>query len=123
MDTLAWYLGRLLFGGFFLYNAYNHVTSLGAFTQYAQSKGIPSPKEAVLASGVLLAIGGLSVLFNVYLTIGLIALVVFLVPVTFVVHAFWKIQDPMGRMHERIQFSKNIALLGAVLIMLAPRAI
>jgi hypothetical protein len=34
-------------------------------------------------------------------------------------HTFWKIQDPMAKMGEMINFTKNIALLGAVLILLA----
>jgi putative oxidoreductase len=119
MEVIPWYLGRLLFGGFFLYNAYNHFTSVQNMTAYAQSKGVPSPKGAVIVSGIVLVIGGFCVLFDVYLTVGLIALVVFLLPVTVMVHAFWKIHDPMARLGERVQFGKNLALLGAVLIMLA----
>jgi uncharacterized membrane protein YphA (DoxX/SURF4 family) len=59
------------------------------------------------------------VLFDILPGFGLIALVLFLVPVTFIMHAFWKIQDPMAKMGETINFTKNIALLGAVLILLA----
>ncbi len=119
MDTFLWYLGRLIFGGFFLYNAYHHFSGLQNMTAYAQSKGVPSPKAAVIVSGILLLIGGFCVLFDVYLTVGLIALILFLLPVTAMVHTFWKIQDPMARMGEQVQFAKNLALLGAVLIMLA----
>jgi len=118
MEAILWYLGRLIFGGFFLYNAYHHFANVQNMTAYAQSKGVPSPKAAVIASGILLAVGGFCVLFDVYPTLGLIALVLFLLPVTVMVHAFWKIQDPMGRLGERVQFGKNLALLGAILIML-----
>jgi putative oxidoreductase len=117
MDLL-WYLGRLLLGGYFLYNAYNHFANATMMAGYAQSKGVPSAKAAVIGAGILLAIGGLSILINEYLTIGLIALVLFLVPVTFMMHAFWKAQDPGARMGETVNFAKNTALLGAVLIML-----
>jgi hypothetical protein len=34
-------------------------------------------------------------------------------------HAFWKVQDPTAKMGEMVNFMKNIALLGAVLIFLA----
>ncbi len=120
MENLLWYLGRLLFGGFFLYNAYNHFANAKAMTGYAQSKGVPSPQAAVIVSGIFLLLGGFCVLFNVALLLGLIALVLFLVPVTLMVHAFWKVQDPMAQLAERVHFFKNIALLGAVLMMLAP---
>jgi putative oxidoreductase len=84
---------------------------------YAQSKGVPSAKAAVSGSGMLLGIGGLSILFNVYLTIGLIAPVLFLIPVTLMMHAFWKNQDPGARTGETVNFAKEIVLLGAVFIM------
>jgi hypothetical protein len=34
-------------------------------------------------------------------------------------HAFWKLKDPMARMSDMVNFSKNLALLGAVLLLLA----
>ena len=36
----------------------------------------------------------------------------------FMMHAFWKVQDPMAKMSERVNFTKNMALLGAALILL-----
>jgi uncharacterized membrane protein YphA (DoxX/SURF4 family) len=120
METSLLYLGRILFGGYFLYNAYNHFANLSMMTGYTQSKGVPSAQLAVIVAGVLLAIGGISVLFNVIPLVGLLALVVFLVPVTFMMHAFWKVQDPMAKMGEMVNFTKNLALLGAVIMFLAP---
>ena len=55
---------------------------------------------------------------GVYPVVGAIALIVFLVPVSLVMHAYWKIQDPMARMGERIAFEKNVALIGASLIIM-----
>ncbi len=86
---------------------------------YAQSKGVPSPKLAIFVSGLLLLIGGVSMVLGLYPVIGVIALVVFLIPVSFKMHAYWKIQDPMGRMSEQVAFRKNMGLLGAALMMLA----
>jgi uncharacterized membrane protein YphA (DoxX/SURF4 family) len=86
---------------------------------YAQSKGVPAPKLAITGSGILLLIGGASMVLGLYPLIGVIALAVFLIPVTFMMHNFWKIQDPVARMGERISFQKNMALLGAALMMLA----
>jgi len=48
-----------------------------------------------------------------------VALVLFLLPVTYMMHAFRKIQDPMVKMGEMVNFMKNHALLGAVLILLS----
>ena len=119
METTLLYLGRVLFGGYFAYSGFNHFKMLDMMSGYAKSKGVPVPKLSVAFSGLLLLIGGFSVLVNVLPSVGLVALVLFLIPVTLSMHAFWKIQDPAAKMHEMVNFTKNIALLGAVCILLA----
>ena len=119
METIVLYLGRIFFGGFFVFNGFNHFKMLDMMSGYAKSKGAPLPKLSVAVSGLLLLVGGVSVLFNVLPSIGLAALVLFLIPVTFIMHAFWKVQDPTAKMHEMVNFTKNLALLGAILILLA----
>ncbi|MDR7554230.1 MAG: DoxX family membrane protein [Armatimonadota bacterium] len=118
METL-FIIGRILLGGFYLFNALNHFTKADMMAGYAGSKGVPAPKAMVLVTGVLLLIGGLSILFGVYPTVGVLALVVFFVPVTFWMHNFWAVQDPMQKTMEMVQFAKNMALLGAALALLA----
>jgi uncharacterized membrane protein YphA (DoxX/SURF4 family) len=118
MESILFLLGRILFGGYFLMNAFNHFKNAGMLSSYAQSKGVPAPKLAVIVSGVLLLIGGLSVLFGLYPTIGAVALILFLVPVSFIMHAYWKIQDQQMNMVERVNFMKNLALVGAALLLL-----
>jgi uncharacterized membrane protein YphA (DoxX/SURF4 family) len=86
---------------------------------YAASKRVPAPKLATVVSGVLLLIGGLSILLGVYPVVGVAALVVFFVPVTFWMHDFWAVQDPMQRTIQMVNFAKNLALLGAALMLLA----
>jgi putative oxidoreductase len=119
MQTVILYLGRFLFGGFFILSGYNHFAKLNIMAGYTQSKGIPAAKAAVAVTGILLLTGGLSVLFNFYPIEGLSALIVFLVPVTFLMHAYWKVQDPMAKMGESVNFRKNLALLGAALVLLS----
>lgn len=118
MNIVFW-IGRIIVGVYFLFNAFNHFKQVDMMSGYAQSKGVPAPKLAVLGSGVLLLIGGLSVLFWQYLFWGMIALVVFFVPVTFMMHNFWAVEDQQMKMMEMINFMKNMALLGFALIILA----
>jgi uncharacterized membrane protein YphA (DoxX/SURF4 family) len=119
LESTILFLGRILFGGYFLFNAFNHFSKLSMMAGYSQSKGVPAPKLAVAGSGILLAIGGMSVIFNVLPIVGLSALALFLIPVTVIMHAFWKVQEPMAKMGEIVNFSKNLALLGAVVLLLA----
>jgi putative oxidoreductase len=112
-------LGRVILGGFFLYSGINHFIGFGMMTQYAKMKGVPFPAFAQGLTGVMLLLGGLSVVFGLYPVVGIGLLVVFLIPVSFVMHNFWKIGDPQLRMADRINFLKNIALAGAMLMLLA----
>lgn len=121
MNIVFW-IGRIIVGVYFLFNAFNHFGQLNMMTGYAQSKGVPAPKLAVIVAGVLLLLGGLSVLFWQYLFWGMIALVVFFVPVTFTMHNFWAIEDQQTKMVEMVNFTKNMALLGFALIVLAQLA-
>lgn len=117
--TLAFLIGRIIFGGYFLKNAYNHIFKSAHLIGYAQSKGVKSPKMAIIGSGFLMAYGGLSMILGVSTVWGAAALIVFLVPVSIKMHAFWKIGDPMARMNERIAFEKNMALAAAALMTMA----
>lgn len=112
-------LGRILYGGFFLLNSYNHFTRASAMAPYAASKGLPAPKAAILGSGVLLLLGGLSVLLGVEPRLGVLCLVLFLLPVSLTMHNYWADKDPQARQMNEIQFRKNVALLGAALMLLA----
>lgn len=120
MDLL-FLIGRVLFSFIFLMSGMGHFMRLEQMAQYAQSKGVPAPQLAVPGTGMLLVLGGLSVLLGFYPTIGLILLLVFLVPTTLFMHRFWEINDPMQRQMEMVQFLKNMALVGAALMLLMLR--
>jgi uncharacterized membrane protein YphA (DoxX/SURF4 family) len=117
--AIIFLVARIIFGGYFLMNAYNHLFKTSGLIGYAQYKGVKSPKFAVFISGILLLVGGLSIVLGVWPVYGAIALLVFLIPVTFKMHAFWKIADANAKMTEHVAFFKNIALIGAVLFMLS----
>jgi len=119
METALLYIGRILFGGYFILGGINHFTKLEMMAGYAKSKGAPLPTLSVAFSGLLLLIGGLSVMFNIFIVAGLASLILFLVPVTLIMHQFWKIQDAQAKMSEMVNFLKNFALLGAVFMLLA----
>jgi uncharacterized membrane protein YphA (DoxX/SURF4 family) len=111
-------IGRLLFGGFFLYNGINHLKQRQSLTQYAAAKNVPAADKAVTASGVALILGGASILLGVKPKFGTAMIIGFLASVSPVMHDFWKQQDPNQRMNDMVNFSKNMALLGAALALM-----
>ena len=116
---IAFLIGRILLGGYFVMAGFNHFKGAKMMAGYAQSKGVPVPLVAVLGSGALLFLGGLSILTGFYPYLGLALAALFLVGVTPKMHDFWNIDDPMQRMGEQVNFTKNIGLLGAVLALYA----
>lgn len=117
MDVLV-LIGRILFVLLFLSSAVNHLTQSKALTGYAESKGVPGGRAAVIGSGVLLLLGGLSILLGIWPDLGALLLVVFLIPAAVLMHNFWKETDPGSRQGEMIHFLKDIALAGACLMLI-----
>jgi uncharacterized membrane protein YphA (DoxX/SURF4 family) len=111
-------LGRIVFGGFFLYNGINHLKEAKSMAPYAQSKGIPQPELAVKLSAIPLIAGGASLLLGVKPKFGAAAILGFLLGVSPVMHDFWTKQDPEQRMSEMVNFSKNLALAGGALALM-----
>jgi putative oxidoreductase len=111
-------LGRLIFGGFFLYNGINHFKQRKQMAQYAAMKGVPAAEAAVVASGVALTVGGASILLGVKPKIGALAILSFFAGVSPVMHNFWKQEDPQMRQNDMIHFAKNMAMAGAALALL-----
>jgi putative oxidoreductase len=114
-------LGRILVGGFFIYSGIKHFMNLNAMTGYTKAAGVPLPDIAVAGTGLLLFVAGFSFLLGYQPLIGIAAAVLFLIPVTLMMHAFWKMEGA-ARASNLVNFAKNTALLGSVLMfLLLPR--
>jgi putative oxidoreductase len=111
----AFVLGRLIFGGFFLYNGINHFKQKTGMAQYAAGKNLPEPEAAVMGSGAAMILGGTSVILGLQPKIGAAAIVLFLASAAPLFHDFWNAQDAGTRQAELVHFSKDLALLGAAL--------
>jgi putative oxidoreductase len=86
-------LGRLLFVLIFLMAGSNHFSK--PTIAFAASQGVPFASLAVPLSGILALAGGLSILLGYRAKIGAWLIALFLVPVTFAMHKFWTVHDPM----------------------------
>ena len=116
MISVAFLLGRLLFGGYFLYSGLNHFLMRKMMVGYTASKGVPAANLAVLGSGLLILAGGLSILLGIRPHLGAGLIVIFLLGVTPTMHNFWAVTDPGQRMGDLINFTKNLALIGGALM-------
>lgn len=107
-------LGRILYTAIFLISAPGHFTqkTIG----YAAAHGVPLASVAVPLSGVLAIVGAVSILVGFKARIGALLLVLFLVPVTLMMHNFWTLTDPGMAGMQQTMFMKNLSMLGAALL-------
>ena len=106
--------GRILFALIFLISAPGHFNE--QTIAFAAAKGVPMASVLVPFSGILEFAGGLSILVGFRARLGAWLLVLFLLPVTFMLHQFWIVADPFARQLEFSVFLKNIALVGSALM-------
>lgn len=115
---LIYGIGRLIVGGFFLYNGLNHLTHVDALEGYAAAKKTPSPRLDVEVTGVLMLASGASLALGIKPALGALGAIAFLVSVTPMMHDFWAQTDPQQKQMELANFSKNVGLLGAAIALL-----
>jgi len=112
-------IGRLIFGGYFIYNGINHFKQTETIAQYAGAKKVPRPREAVMATGAMMLLGGTSILLGIKPKYGAAAILGFLAGVSPIMHDFWRAEDPNQRMNDMINFTKNLALMGGAAALMA----
>jgi len=111
-------IGRVIFGLYFAYSGFGHFKNAKGLAGYAASKKVPMPMLAIYATGALLVLGGLGIVFAYHMTVSLFLIIVFLVPTTIFMHDFWTEKDPAARSSQQIAFLKNTALFAAALMLL-----
>jgi len=107
-------LGRVFLSAIFLAGAPRHFTREGI--AHAAALGVPLAPVLVPLSGLLALAGGASLLLGYRAAWGAWLIVAFLVPVTVMMHAFWRLDDPVAVHAQQAMFMKNVALLGAALL-------
>ncbi|HKV38370.1 MAG TPA: DoxX family protein [Blastocatellia bacterium] len=107
-------VARVLFSLIFIVAAPRHFSGEGI--QHAADLGVPLAGLLVPVSGLVALAGGLSVALGYRTRWGAWLLVAFLVPVTLMMHAFWKSTDPVLVHTQQAMFAKNLSMLGAALL-------
>ena len=107
-------IGRALFAAIFVAGGFQHFS--GTTIQYAAAQGLPMANILVPAAGALSIAGGLCILLGFHARLGAWLIVLFLVPVTFTMHAFWSVEDPAARAIQQAMFMKNLAMLGGAML-------
>jgi putative oxidoreductase len=115
MSKWAQFVGRVALGTIFVVSGLGKLAAWRGIVAYAGSKGVPEILLAIATALELL--GGISVVIGFKARWGALALLIFLVPVTLVFHNFWGVPAEQQQM-EMVNFLKNLAICGGLLIVL-----
>jgi putative oxidoreductase len=110
-------IGRIFLSAIFIFDAIdstlNFDTTKATMTQY----GLNWNQDMLLYGAIfLLVTGGLMVLLGYRTTLGVVMLLMYWVPVTFLTHAFWNYVKPELRI-QSILFMKDMAIIGGLLML------
>lgn len=92
----------------------------------ALNPGLQNIIEFAIANAPLLLVlgtifellGGLLVFLGIWVRLGAVLLLIFLIPATAVFHHFWQLQEP-DKTLQMINFMKNLSIFGGLLYVLA----
>lgn len=107
-------LGRAAFAAVFLWFAPADFSQQGI--AWAAQQQVPLPQVLVPLAGLISLAGGVSVLLGYRARLGAWLLMLFLVPVTVMMHNFWAVKDPMMAQIQQGFFLANLSRLGGVLL-------
>lgn len=107
-------VARFLYSLIFILAGINHFSS--GTIGYAASSGVPFANILVPISGAMAIAGGISVLLGSHARFGALLLILFLVPVTIMMHNFWAVTDPAAAQMQMVNFLKNLGLMGGALL-------
>lgn len=107
-------LARVCLAAPFVVLGYQAAAEPGGRVALAAAIGVPEPELAVRVNGVAMVAGGVALGLGVLPRAAAAGLVASMVPTTLAGHAFWKDQDPAAAAGNRIQFLKNVGLIGGL---------
>ncbi|HLS61823.1 MAG TPA: DoxX family protein [Ruania sp.] len=112
-------VGRIGLAVPFVVLGYVTAAAPGDRVRAAERLGLPQPELIVRANGAAMVTGGTALALGIVPRAAATGLVASLLPTTVAGHPFWETADPAVRDARKIQFLKNVGLIGALLVYLA----
>lgn len=109
-------VGRVLISIIFLYEAYDCMFYFKETQATMTEYGLTWKQDLVLIGATIcLVLGGILLLIGYRSGLGAVLILLYWIPVTFIMHSFWN--DPIEEQRiEAILFMKNLAIIGGLLM-------
>ena len=114
-------IGRILFSLIFIASGLSKIGDWQKTTDYMESHHMIFIPFFLIMAILLQVLGGLSIITNYKTKFGVVLLLVFLIPATFIFHNFWILPteteiEIVHQQYEMVSFLKNITIIGALLL-------
>jgi putative oxidoreductase len=113
LDALWMLLGRIAIGVLFAPSGWGKLMDPSGLTKMLTAKGAPAPEAFAYLGGAVECIGGVLLIIGLKTRCTALLLIIFTIVATLLAHQFWV--DP----GQRIQFFKNLAIIGGLLFVFA----
>jgi putative oxidoreductase len=111
-------IGRIFLSAIFIFEACDTIWYFERTKREMAALGWTTNQDTLLHGSVLLlALGGLLVLFGYRSTFGSLLLLCYWVPITFITHDFWNAPKDELRL-QSILFMKDVAIIGGLLMLM-----
>ena len=110
------HLALLLFSGIFVTGGWQQVQEPHQRAERARNSGLPIPDEVVRASGWAMIIASVLIHIKPLRRLTALMLALQLMPITYLGHRFWEMEEGQARFQNRTHFFKNLAIIGAALL-------
>lgn len=108
--------GRVLLALLFILSGYGKIGSFSPTAAYMASKQLPMPELLLVITIVIELLGGLMIAAGVYARLAAFVIFLWLLPTTFVFHAFWA-ADAAQMQNQFNHFMKNVSIMGGLLLL------
>ena len=111
-------LGRIFLSAMFLYEAYDSIYYFERTKETMTDYGINWNQDMLLICAIiLLLVGGIMLLIGYRVTIAAIFLLIYYLPLTFIIHSWWNEPIEMQR-KDAIDFMQNMAIVGGLMLLI-----
>ena len=111
-------LGRILLAGIFVVSGLEKITGFEGTAGHIAAKGLPLSQVLTAIAILFECGGGLAILAGWKTRWAALALVVFLIVITPIFHAYWA-APPEQMLNQQVNFLKNVSILGGILLLFA----
>lgn len=118
MNRYLIYVGRFLMALVFVLSGIGKVSNFGGTERLLASEGIPLAAIATVVVIVVELGGALMLMFGVWPGWAALALFLYLIPVTLVMHNYWA-APPEQHQNQLVHFLKNVSIMGGLLTFFA----